>query len=115
VAEPNRIARDQTPASTHPKWCDPRLCTNDTQRGELLHLSEAQTLATDSDEIWSFRLHRTDEPQLAAIGTVMLVIDVTDLCDESEPVTSHWLEMDGVDALIARLTIERNRARFLDR
>jgi hypothetical protein len=115
VAESIRIPRDQTPATTHPKWCDPRLCTSDPQRGELLHLSEAQTLATDGDEIWSFRLHRADEPQPDAIGTVMLVMDVTDLCDESQPVTSHWLKMGGVDALIARLTIERNRARFLGR
>jgi hypothetical protein len=129
VTKPSRTTRDKTPV-THPQWCDPRLCTTGSPHGDITHRSESQTLVTgvmahppsmpfildmpEGDERWHFHLHRTDEPRIEDIGPAMLVIEMTDLSDAREPVTTVLLELHDLDALIDHLIIERNRARFLD-
>lgn len=95
--------------ATHPEWCDPLSCQDD---GSYAHHASATVTLTLGGERYEFELRRLDEHRHPdEPGETRLRVDVTET-EVVDCATAVEIPVQHLDALIARLTIERNRARF---
>lgn len=98
VSERESNVTHSSPSSTHPAWCDPRLC--ETGDWEVHHRS-APVVVTLTDAVWELQLVATDEN--GRPGGPELLVSLTDtptVRDEG----STYLLPEEIPELIQGLT-----------
>lgn len=104
-----------SPATTHPRWCDPRVCASTDTDTE--HSSALVALVLSDMQCDFMVVQTTDHRFPGATPEVRVHVDLIDLViDERDPAcrtTQVELSVDDWDRFVERVTIERNRARFL--
>lgn len=94
----------------HPQWCDPRTCRDS---GKDFHHASPPVPLTLGDQMWEFALRQLDDHAFPhEPGEARLAVDLTEMQIEGAD-ASFEVPVQHLDRLIERLTIERNRMRFL--